>query len=318
MVWLVDIQGRRGLDWLLQEKMIADKKAFCLTIFYISALAALSLLPIVLVFLPGGQALAQSSGSYIRQGARVSGQRSGRVPSQPGGGMIYPEFRHGNQVVRWIKEQMPLKVYVSRGLSLDGFIDESAGVPVVNVDNVAGWPPLVANLLADPEALNKLPAAPGYSEAQWQAAIQGINEWKAFEKEGLFSFFLTEEPGEADIHVFWTNHFVNKLGLALFANDIRGLTSKEIFPVKAVLAGGQAAFKPVVILLRTSEADGTPMPFAKMKSAAAHEFGHALGIDGHSNNPQDLMSKYYGRGVISPNDSATIRYLYHVTPDLMP
>jgi predicted Zn-dependent protease len=55
-----------------------------------------------------------------------------------------------------------------------------------------------------------------------------------------------------------------------------------------------------------------------MRASAAHEFGHALGIEGHSTNPNDLMSIYYGHGVVSANDAATIRYLYHLTPDLIP
>ncbi|MGC8054832.1 matrixin family metalloprotease, partial [Salmonella enterica] len=47
-----------------------------------------------------------------------------------------------------------------------------------------------------------------------------------------------------------------------------------------------------------------------MRASAGHEFGHALGIDQHSTNPYDLMSVYYGRGVVSNNDAATIRYIY--------
>ncbi len=70
--------------------------------------------------------------------------------------------------------------------------------------------------------------------------------------------------------------------------------------------------------LRTTEGNGVPMAFLKMRASAAHEFGHALGIEGHSRNPADLMSLYYGNGTVSPSDAATIRYLYHLTPDLIP
>jgi len=42
--------------------------------------------------------------------------------------------------------------------------------------------------------------------------------------------------------------------------------------------------------------------------------GHALGIEGHSTNANDLMSIYYGHGVVRLGSSA-LRYLYH-TPRL--
>jgi predicted Zn-dependent protease len=233
-------------------------------------------------------------------------------------GRVYPEFASKYGVIHWIPEQMPLKVFVSRGACLDNYIDENLGAPVINMDNLAAWPPLVGKILQNPSEFNNLPITPEFSDNLYQAALAGINMWKPFEKEGLFSYTITNDPTEADIYVFWTHHFVNKLGLALFANDIRGVTSKESFSYKAIMSGQHADFKPVVILLRTTQSDGTIISFEKMRAAAAHEFGHALGIEGHSSNPNDLMSIYYGHGCLSVNDAATIRHLYHLVPDLMP
>lgn len=267
-------------------------------------------------------AYGQFRSSYATRGAAGQGQGGqGQSTGQAirwGGAIVYPQYRSAYGVIRWIKEQMPLKVYVSRGQSIDGIIDEQLGAPVANVNNLNRWPDLVASILGNQEQLQTLPLAQGYTADQYQAAVQGINSWKAFEKEGLFSFVLTDDPMEADIYVFWCHHFVDKMGLALFAGDIRGYTSKTSFPYKAVMSGARVDFKPVVIVLRTTEANGISMPFGKMKASAAHEFGHALGIDQHSNYPTDLMSIYYGNGVISPNDAATIRYLYHLPPDLIP
>jgi predicted Zn-dependent protease len=231
---------------------------------------------------------------------------------------VYPEYKSRYGTVHWIKEQMPLKVYVSYGKSLDGIVDETSGVPEDNVDNLPQWPLTVARLLQQPNELKNLPTAKGFEPHHYQDAINGISSWKTFEKEGLFSFNLTDDPADADIFVFWVDHFVNRLGLGLFAGDIRGYTSKESFPYNKIMSGGRADFKPVVIVLRTTEGNGTPLPANKMFASAAHEFGHALGIEGHSRNPADLMSLYYGRGVISTDDAATIRYLYHQVPDLIP
>ncbi len=241
-----------------------------------------------------------------------------RPAARTGGAVVYPEFRSSYGTIRWISDQMPIKVYVAPGLTLDSIIDPQLGAPMTNVDGRDRWPDLVADVISNPQTFQSLPVALGYSPEHYQAAVQGINSWKAFERDGLFKFQLVEDPGDADIHVFWTNHFVNKLGLGLFQNDIRGYTAKRSFPYKAIMSGKQAQFKPVVTLLRTTESNGVSMPFMKMKASAAHEFGHALGIEGHSPYASDLMSVYYGRGAISTNDAATIRYLYHMTPDLIP
>ncbi len=267
---------------------------------------------LALTLVPLSNAQAQFH-SYATQPAASKGHAV-----QYGGGSVYPEFKNAAGSIRWIKDQMPLKVYVSNGRTIDGFIDEQLGAPYVNVNNLDSWPDVVAWVLEDVQRINQLPVAEGFTPEHYQAVLQGINMWKPFEKEGLFSYQLTNDPMDADIHVFFVNHFVDKLGLALFAGDIRGYTAKRCFPLRQVMAGGKANFKPVLIMLRTVDTTGTPMPFNKMKASAGHEFGHALGIDGHSTNANDLMSMYYGRGVLSTNDAATIRYLYHITPDLIP
>jgi predicted Zn-dependent protease len=244
----------------------------------------------------------------------------------PAGG-VYQQFRlPSGQSARWIAEQMPVRVWVSHGLSLDGITDPNTGAPVTNTANTAGWPDAVIRVMQNPDEVAQLPIAEGFSDAEWQAAVQGINSWKWLEKEGLCTYEFVDNPDDADIYVFWTNHFVNKLGLALFENDIRGYTAKYLLPTATVMAAIQRndlelvrrSRKPVVILLRTAESNGQPIALGKMKASAAHEFGHALGINGHSANPGDLMSIYYGRGVVSANDAATMRFLYKHQPDLMP
>jgi predicted Zn-dependent protease len=238
--------------------------------------------------------------------------------SQVAQARVYPEFRSRFGVIHWVRDQMPLKVYISPGLTLDSIMDPHLGAPVANTDNLANWPNLVAQVVDNPEQFQALRPAEGYVDGHYQAVYEGILSWKQFEREGLVSFEITQDPAEADIYVFYTHHFVTKNGMALFAGDIRGYTSKTNFPYKPILAGGQADFKPVVIILRTTDGQGRPMALGRLKAAATHEFGHALGIEGHSTDPGDLMSLYYGRGVISPNDAATLRYLYHLQPDLIP
>lgn len=254
---------------------------------------------------------------FNRQNTPTRSTGQAKQPMATGSG-VYPEFRSPHGIIRWIPDQMPLRVWVSNGLAIDQILDPQLGAPYTNVDAVNQWPDFVANVLQNPQQLNSLPQAEGFVPQHRQAAMEGINYWKRFEKEGLLSFEFTDDPMEADIHVFFVHHFVNKLGLGLFASDIRGYTSKNCFPYQAILQGKKANFRPVVVLLRCTEKQGQSMPLDKMRAAAGHEMGHALGIDGHSKNPGDLMSMYYGNGVLSASDIATIRHLYKSTPDLIP
>lgn len=238
-------------------------------------------------------------------------------PAAAAGG-VYQQFRGPNNfVIRWLSEQMPVKVWIAPGTSLDSLIDPNIGAPYTSVNNRDHWPDLVASVVQNPGQLQSLPVAVGYAQEHYQAALNGINTWQHY-SGGLYSYTLVNDPMEADIFVFWTNHFVDKSGMGLFQNDIRGYTAKRSFPYRMIQGGQIPAFKPVVTLLRTTDSAGNPMALDRMQASAAHEFGHALGIEGHSPNPHDLMSVYYGRGVISANDAATIKYLYKLNPDFVP
>jgi predicted Zn-dependent protease len=71
------------------------------------------------------------------------------------------------------------------------------------------------------------------------------------------------------------------------------------------------AQKPIVIELSTIINNTNE----KLRGAAAHEFGHALGIKAHSPYREDLM--YIDRVVndLSSGDRATLHYLYSKQPD---
>jgi Matrixin len=246
-------------------------------------------------------------------------------------GVVYPQFLyHGNKYARWIPQQMPIKVWVSHGLTLDNIVDPATGAPVTNTANTAHWGDAVVQVLESGQ-MNSLPVADPYNEQMYGYAVNGVKAWQGLNREGLFSYDLTEDPNQADVYVFWTKHFVNKLGMALFENDTRGLTSKWLLPSQSVISAIEhndlelirRSRKPVVIILRTTASDGLNMMMPRdMQAAAAHEMGHALGIDGHSTNPADLMSLHYAQGQPNPNpsinDLATMRYLYRHPADMIP
>lgn len=74
-----------------------------------------------------------------------------------------------------------------------------------------------------------------------------------------------------------------------------------------------AGIDHVVIKLLTTNDDGKAYNAAEIEAAAAHEVGHALGMNGHSANPDDVMffaaSKNIREG-LSARDAATIKCVY--------
>ncbi|MCA1596206.1 MAG: matrixin family metalloprotease [Chloroflexi bacterium] len=59
-------------------------------------------------------------------------------------------------------------------------------------------------------------------------------------------------------------------------------------------------------------ADGHPLSNEDVKALAAHEFGHALGINGHSADPNDLMyPSIDGNNKVTARDANTLAVDYH-------
>lgn len=69
-----------------------------------------------------------------------------------------------------------------------------------------------------------------------------------------------------------------------------------------------------VIRFNTVNKMGKPVDLDVAKNASLHEFGHALGFLGHSNDKKDVMSEAVGHPPVTTpteNDAATIRAIYN-------
>jgi hypothetical protein len=207
-----------------------------------------------------------------------------------------PELKGG--LVRWEDRKMPILIWISPGLMLaDCPFNE---IQATRVDYVTG-------LLQDPNGLGELKVAPMWTPEVGDQVAAGIEQWREFENEGLFRFAFTDDPHNANVCVFFCGAFRDSS--APGGINIGGLTSAQVYPLQQALSM-KIKQKPVIIELST-QINHSP---ERMIGASAHEFGHALGIKAHSPYRDDIM--YVDRVVneLSPGDKATIRWLYHQTP----
>ncbi len=204
--------------------------------------------------------------------------------------------------VRWQTKNMPLLIWISPGLKLPdcpfSSIEDTRVQTVIDMFQNPGNP------------FAGLEQSPGWRPEVNDQVAAGIEQWRQFQNEGLFSFAFTDDPRNAHICVFFLDSFRDSSqpgGIAIGGN-----TCAQIYPIEWTRTMNIKQ-KPVVIELSTLVND-TP---EKMMGAAAHEFGHALGIKAHSPYREDIM--YQDRMVdhLSEADKATIRWLYHRTPQFV-
>lgn len=212
----------------------------------------------------------------------------------------------GHKLVRWEPKYMPLRVFISPGKKL---LEE----PISQI-NAQRPQEVLALLKADP-SLSSLSPCNGWLAAMNTCAKSGIEQWKEFQSEGLFSFEFVDDPSQANIFVFWTERFVGDEGAGGISTA--GNTVAVLYDANEVAAKeaqyGQLPGTPVIIELK-ADSDH----YDRLQARAAHEFGHALGIKEHSPYNEDLMCVNGIARTLSPSDRATIRWLYHQrTPYVM-
>ncbi len=240
---------------------------------------------------PSEKALPNAAGLHLTPGLSRTPSESSEIynPGEPSLNMA---------LVRWEKQKMPLLIWISPGLKFPEV--PFSEIQATRVD-------MVFALLQQEHLFSNLTVAPGWSEEINDLVASGFEEWREFESEGLISFGFTDDPKKAHILVFFTDVFKDSSEPG--GINVGGITSAQVYPL-AQAQQIKIAQKPVIIELSTV-INSTP---ERMRGAAAHEFGHALGIKAHSPYREDLM--YVDRIVneLSPSDKATLRYLYHQTP----
>lgn len=112
-----------------------------------------------------------------------------------------------------------------------------------------------------------------------QIVLAGLEEWVSA-SHGKIRYLRVADPGEADITVrLETGRFLSGNSKS---DDTKSAAMKTVGET-TVLSSGLILKKASIRL-----AEGVMDP-EDLQTAAAHEIGHALGIQGHSDDPDDLM-----------------------------
>lgn len=175
-------------------------------------------------------------------------------------------------VTRWVKDRMPIKVYIASGERMQDFRPQ--------------FNEMVQDALKE-----------------WCAATEGGLSWKSVSNQN-----------DADLTVEWYDDRAKLADLAPTLSDL-DLGNTQIDANRPGASGKDEIDLAVVrILTRARLSASAPGPQAlsdeQMQTVLLHELGHALGLQGHSSNRNDVMSFPSNWGKLSDADRETIRMLY--------
>lgn len=143
-----------------------------------------------------------------------------------------------------------------------------------------------------------------------QALREAFSSWSQA-TAGRVAFTPVNDPNQADIVCSWTDdpEKVVQAGRAVEG----GLTKLSMQPHPN---GSEIMVVRASVLLLTNRG-GTPLGYDEMKKVCLHEVGHALGLNGHSNNNKDIM--FYSESpsiwpALTKRDKATMMRLYSDYP----
>ncbi len=123
-----------------------------------------------------------------------------------------------------------------------------------------------------------------------------MKEWET-SSGGLVKFRLTNLPNDANVLVSWVR--------ALEAED-----EEHPLGVSELHRTGQDEFNVEMRISLQDKKTRKPLTHEQMKTVFLHEFGHAIGLWGHSKNKADIM--YYAADAILPTsrDTNTLKMMY--------
>ncbi len=137
-----------------------------------------------------------------------------------------------------------------------------------------------------------------------------MSEWQT-KSDGLIQFQETETPKNADIRVSWGYSSLMEI------HDTR-LGSAQLRRIQGKTTSNQVSTDDIdveIILMLEGDEAITELSEVEMRTVCLHEFGHAIGLWGHSPHPGDINYPTATAQYPSERDLNTLRKLYNTPID---
>ena len=170
----------------------------------------------------------------------------------------------------------------------------------LNNGNVVRWTEPI------PVYMNQVNVPADWKQADVTFFLDAMDEWANASQKKL-SFETQTSPSDPCITVRWVkDHPLGQDPPTIGGSQLHTSTF-----------GGKTYIQRVEIELAVDGSTGSPLADNIMRLLSIHELGHAIGIWGHSDNPNDIMYPELGSQTgLSTRDINTINRLYTLTPNV--